>query len=105
MGGLIEHSWDEIQRIFAGKTVGVSFSVGSDAFVLSGTTNQADLLQQLELLRAYIVAPGYREESIVQARKKFRSPLSTARSDAAWGRGERSREFSGGRRLSIWVSE
>ncbi len=70
-GGLVEHSWDEIEGIFAGKTVGVSFSVGSDAFVLRGRTNPKDLLQQLELVRAYLIAPGYRDEAIIQARREF----------------------------------
>lgn len=70
-GGLFEHSSDEIKRIFAGKTVGVSFSVGNDAFILSGITNSDDFEQQLGLLRAYVVAPGYREESIIQVRRNF----------------------------------
>ncbi len=70
-GGLLEHSSDEIKRIFAGKTVGVNFSVGSDAFILSGTTNSGDFWHQLELLRAYVVAPGYREESIIQVQRNF----------------------------------
>jgi len=68
-GGLQAHSQDELQRIFAGKTVGVGFSVSEDAFTLNGLTNADDLNAQLQLMAAYLVAPGFREEALRQARK------------------------------------
>ncbi len=61
-GGLEAHTADELKRILAGRTVNTSFLVEDDAFVLSGRTQPDDLLLQLELLRAYITAPGYRSE-------------------------------------------
>lgn len=68
-GGLGRHSADELRRILAGKTVGVSFSVTGDAFVLGGATNRADLLLQLQLAAAHLIDPGYRPEAQRQARK------------------------------------
>jgi zinc protease len=68
-GGLGRHSIDDLQRLFAGKTVGLDFGVRDDAFTLGGTTNRDDLLAQLQLLTAYLVDPGYRPEALRQARK------------------------------------
>ncbi len=68
-GGLGKHSIDDLQRLFAGKTVGLNFNVGDDAFVFGGTTNRQDLLAQLQLLAAYVADPGYRPEALRQARK------------------------------------
>jgi len=72
LGGLEAHSFDDIQRIFAGKTVSGSFSVNADAFTSSASTTPDDLSAQLELFAAYLTAPGYREEGTRQARKAFR---------------------------------
>jgi zinc protease len=68
-GGLGKHSIDDLQRLFAGKTVGLNFNVRDDAFNLSGTTNRDDLPAQLQLLTAYLVDPGYRPEALRQAQK------------------------------------
>ncbi|MFW6414451.1 MAG: M16 family metallopeptidase, partial [Verrucomicrobiota bacterium] len=71
-GGLGLHSNDELERILAGKNVNVSFSVGEDAFVLSGNTTPEDFQSQMRLMTAHITDPGYREEALRQARKGFR---------------------------------
>lgn len=70
-GGLEKHSADDIARIFAGRNVGVSFSVEPDAFVLQGKTTRRDLQDELNLIAAYLTAPGYREESVRMARKNI----------------------------------
>jgi zinc protease len=69
LGGLGRHSIDDLQRLFAGKTVGLDFGVRDDAFILGGKTNREDLLVQLQLLTAYLVDPGYRPEALRQAHK------------------------------------
>ena len=77
-GGLGQHSVDDLQRIFAGKTVQIGFQVREDALAL-GTfqsrelipTNREDLLLELQLLAAYVTDPGYRPESIRVATKQF----------------------------------
>jgi zinc protease len=68
-GGLAKHSLDQINRLFAGRTLDVELAVGEDAFVLSGQTTPADLEAQLRLLTAYLVAPGYRPEAERQLRQ------------------------------------
>lgn len=70
-GGLEKHSVDDLRRIFASKTVGTDFSVGDDSFVLAGKTTPQDFDAQLQLMCAYIMAPGYREESDRQFKKNL----------------------------------
>lgn len=69
IGGLGRHGVDDLQRLFAGKTVGLDFRVRDDALTLAGSTNREDLLAQLQLLTAFIVDPGYRPEALRQAEK------------------------------------
>jgi zinc protease len=68
-GGLGKHSIDDLQRLFAGKTIGLDFGVRDDAFDFSGITNRDDLPAQLQLFTAYLVDPGYRPEAQRQAGK------------------------------------
>ncbi|MDI1334855.1 MAG: insulinase family protein [Lacunisphaera sp.] len=68
-GGLGKHSVDDLQRILAGRTIGLGFGAGEDAFVFSGTTNRDDLLLQLQVICAYLTDPGYRAESMRQVEK------------------------------------
>lgn len=69
LGGLEAHSAIDLQRLFAGRTVGVSFSVDDDRFLFSGTTTPEDLELQLKLLAAQIAHPGYRPEAEMQFRR------------------------------------
>jgi zinc protease len=68
-GGLGRHSVDDLERILAGKTIGLGFGTQEDAFNFSGTTNRADLLLQLQLFCAFLTDPGYRPEAIRQVQK------------------------------------
>ncbi len=76
LAGLEKHGVDDIRRIFASRTVSSDFTVGDEAFLLSGRTTPADLEAQLQLLAAYLVAPGYREEAARQFEKSM-DPLYT----------------------------
>ncbi|HEX2099832.1 MAG TPA: pitrilysin family protein, partial [Candidatus Synoicihabitans sp.] len=69
LGGLGQHSSDDLRRILAGRNVGVGFRVDSDALVLSGGTTPEDLLLQLQLTAAHLVDPGYRPEAARQMLK------------------------------------
>src|SRR5207253_8773805 len=71
LGGLGKHSVDDLQRVLAGKTVGASFNIGSDAFGFGGSTNRADLLLQLQLFCAFITDPGFRPEGLRQLQKNL----------------------------------
>jgi len=68
-GGLGKHSVDDLQRLLAGKTIGLGFGAQDDAFTFSGATNRDDLLLQLQLFCAYLTDPGYRPESLRQVHK------------------------------------
>ncbi len=63
-GGLGRHSTDDLQRILSGKTVGMNFAIGNDAFSFGGTTNRTDLLLQLQLICAHLTDPGFRPEGM-----------------------------------------
>jgi zinc protease len=63
MGGLGQHSVDDLQRLLAGRTASVQFEVGEDAFALAGETTRGDLEIQLQLLAAYLHDPGWRPEA------------------------------------------
>lgn len=71
MGGLGKHDVDEIRRIFASRSVSADFAIADESFVLSGRTTPADLTDQLQLLAAYVTAPGYRDEAERQFRKNI----------------------------------
>lgn len=69
LGGLGQHSSDDLQRLLSGRTVGTNFAVGTDAFGFSGTTNRDDLPLQLQLITAYLTDPGFRPEAMRQFQK------------------------------------
>lgn len=68
-GGLEAHSDDDLQRIFAGKSVGGGMSVSDDAFTFTAKTKSEDLHDQLLLMRAYITNPGFRKEAVTEFRR------------------------------------
>ncbi len=68
-GGLEAHSFDDIQGLFAGKSVEVDFGVDDDAFAFSGKTTPDGLSDQLKLMRAYLTNPGFREEAATEFRR------------------------------------
>jgi zinc protease len=70
-GGLGRHSADDLQRILAGKNVGLEFKVGDDALEFAAATTRDDLLLQLQLLSAYFTDPGYRPEALRIADKSI----------------------------------
>jgi zinc protease len=63
LGGLGKNSVDDLRTVLAGRTVSADFDVGEDAFAFAGTTTRKDFRTQLELLCAYLVDPGWREEA------------------------------------------
>ncbi len=62
LGGLGQHSQDELETVLAGRDVRLSMRSSSDHFSLSGGTNPEDLDLQLQLLAAALTDPGYRKE-------------------------------------------
>ena len=70
-GGLQKHSYDDLNRITAGRNVSLDFNVDDDAFVFTGRTTPDDLTLQLQVMAAYFTAPGYRPEAV----ERFRQSL------------------------------
>ncbi len=73
VGGLEAHSADDIRTLMAGKTVGAGFSMGTERLYLTGSTTPDDLADQLNLMTAYLTAPGYRPESKARYEKLIES--------------------------------
>ncbi len=63
VGGLNEHSFEELQRMMAGKQVSFGLTVDDDNFGTSGRTTPVDLALQMKVLAAYMTAGGYRPEA------------------------------------------
>ena len=63
IGGLKEHSYDELTRILAGHAVTSGITIGEDSFGSGGTTTPEDLALQMKLLAAYVTSYGYRPEA------------------------------------------
>lgn len=78
-GGLEAHGIDELASIFAGRRVGGRFSSAFDAFELHGSTDSKDLLDQLRIFAAFLMAPGLRQPELHTAIRD----LVTLRSSAA----------------------
>lgn len=62
-GGLKQIDNEDTERVLASKTYGARFSMGDDAFVLSGSTRTGDLPTELQVLAAYVSDPGWRSEA------------------------------------------
>jgi zinc protease len=67
-GGLKALSFEEIPRSLAGKFFNVNTEVLDDGFLLSGRTRPQDLATQLQVLAAYVNAPGWRSGAIDRVR-------------------------------------
>ena len=63
--GLKEHSFEELQRITAGKAVSFGLGYGGDSFGTGGATTPQDAELQMKLLTAYMTDLGYRAEADV----------------------------------------
>lgn len=61
-GGLGKHSADDLERIFAGRNVGIGFQITEADFLLSGRTTPDDLELQLQLMCAYLTDSAFRSE-------------------------------------------
>ena len=74
-GGLGSLTADQIDEILAGKTYSDGFSIGEDAFVLSGSTKPEDLALQLQVLTAYLTDAAWRTEPFERTRTQLSQAL------------------------------
>lgn len=70
-GGLQEHGYDELERLFSSKRVTLDFELLPTRFLFTGTTSAEDLELQCKLLAASILYPGYREDGELQLRRSL----------------------------------
>jgi zinc protease len=71
VGGLGKHTYDELQSMLAGRSVGFAFGAADEAFVLNAQTTPRDLELQLQLMAAAITDPGYRSAGEAQYRRNI----------------------------------
>jgi zinc protease len=71
IGGLGKHSYDELQSILAGRSVGFAIGDGERTFRMGAGTTPRDLELQLQLLAAAISDPGYRPQGEAQYRRNI----------------------------------
>ncbi|MGJ3231626.1 MAG: M16 family metallopeptidase [Oceanicaulis sp.] len=67
-GGLEAHSLDELNRILAGRAASVNFAVFDRTFTLFGTTTPEDAALTAQVMAAYMTAPGWRQDGLLQLR-------------------------------------
>jgi len=70
-GGLQLLALPDIERLLAGKLASVRFGLTDDAFVISGETRPQDFVTELQLLTAYLTAPGWRAEGFESVRNRL----------------------------------
>ena len=91
-GGLEAHSEDELQSLLAGRTVQNEFRSEEAATVATARTTPDDLALQLQVLAAYVTAPGYCAEGVERYRQNINRYFTQA---MATPRGALSHEIGG----------
>jgi zinc protease len=67
-GGLKAIDFNDMLRALTGRSYDVRTEVGDNGFSLSGPTRPADLATELQVLAAYVSAPGWRSDALDRAR-------------------------------------
>jgi zinc protease len=80
-GALGRFNIEQLERALTGKVVGVGLSVSDDAFLLRGTTRNADLALQLQLAAAYVTDPGWRGEGLARLKATHETRIQQTRSN------------------------
>jgi zinc protease len=68
LGGLKAISYEDMQQVLASKLYSVGYGTRDDGFVLNGGATPSDLDTQLQVLTAYVTAPGWRQEAFDRIR-------------------------------------
>jgi zinc protease len=63
-GGLGQHSLEDIERIYAGRSWGVDLDIDEDEYDLEASTKRIDLDAQLNVMAAYLKDPAFRPEAL-----------------------------------------
>lgn len=101
--GIGRYDQTTLDRLVNGRQIGMRFDVGDDAFTLSAETRPEDLSDQLRLLVARLVQPGWQAAPVMRTRAARLASYDAIRnSPMAVMQGEmQSLLFSGDRRFAI----
>lgn len=67
-GGIGKLGQEELDELTTGRRIGLSFSVDDDAFLFSGLTSADDLRDQLTIMAAELIAPGWNPQPVERAK-------------------------------------
>ncbi len=70
-GGLKQCDRNTLNRIFDGKMINLDFDVEDDCFAFKCITDRKCLMEQLQLIGAYLIEPGYRPEGLDDFKKNI----------------------------------
>ncbi len=77
-GGLKDVDFNDMLRALAGRSYDAQSTVGDKSFALWGPTRPADLATELQVLAAYVNAPGWRSSGLERARSEEKAGLVEA---------------------------
>jgi zinc protease len=75
LGGLKAIKFDDMRRVLASKSYSEGLGWGDNRFELSGTTKTQDIDTQMQVLAAYVTAPGWRPEAFERIRANYIAQL------------------------------
>jgi len=70
-GGLKQCDRNTLDRIFDGKLINLDFDVDEECYAFKCVTNRENLLEQLQLIGAYMIEPAYRTEGLENFKKNI----------------------------------
>lgn len=83
IGGLVAHSYSDLQTILAGRSVSTGWGSSANGFGSTATTTPKDLLLQAQVMAAYLTQPGWRADGLALVRRIL--PQQYAANDATPG--------------------
>lgn len=83
IGGLVAHSYSDLQTILAGRSVSTGWGSTDNGFGGVATTTPKDLLLQAQVMAAYLTQPGWRADGLALVRRIL--PQQYAANDATPG--------------------
>jgi zinc protease len=84
LGGYRDLTVPEIKRLTAGHQASVGFGLSDGAARFSGATRPQDLALQMQMITAYLTAPGWRDEGLELVRNNLINSLPQMQTNPAW---------------------
>jgi zinc protease len=84
LGGYRDLTIPEIKRLTTGHQAGVSLGLADGSVRLSGGTRPQDLALQMQMITAYLTAPGWRPEGLELVRNNLINAFPQMQTNPAW---------------------